>query len=228
MVLSDKDIKAAIAEGTIKINPLSMDNIQGASIDLGLGDEVYTIKKDCPVKPFEDLSKYYEKHSLRDKPFILEPGVFALASTKEYVSLPNDLIGYVETRSSFARMGLTVSLSSYVNPGYEGNLPLAIKNFGNLKIQLVAGMRICQLVLHKASSPVEKSYSTQVDAKYYQETGVTSAKLYLDKEIKEFLALNGITKLNNSDISELQKWLLGKIEDSSESIFKQLKDKVKL
>ena len=71
--------------------------------------------------------------------FDIEPRGFVLAQTLERVALPNDLMGLVEGRSSWARVGLSVHLTApKIDPGFNGTITLEIANMGPAKVQLVA------------------------------------------------------------------------------------------
>ena len=54
-------------------------------------------------------------------PFILHPGEFVLASTLEYIEVPDDIVARLDGKSSLGRMGLIIhSTAGYVDPGMEG------------------------------------------------------------------------------------------------------------
>ena len=67
----------------------------------------------------------------------IEPGGFALAQTLETVTMPNDLMGLVEGRSSLARVGLSVHLTApKIDPGFGGMIALEIANAGPATVRL--------------------------------------------------------------------------------------------
>ena len=99
MLLSDRDILAAQADGHISLDPWTPEMVQPASIDVRLdrffrlfNNHAYTY-----VDPAENQGELTEQFEVRpDEPWILHPGEFALGSTWEYVKL--DAIGRGTTR----------------------------------------------------------------------------------------------------------------------------------
>ena len=62
-----------------------------------------------------------------------------LAETFERVVIPNDLVGFVEGRSSWARVGLSIHVTApKIDPGFDGKTALEIKNVGSANIKLAA------------------------------------------------------------------------------------------
>ena len=89
-----------------------------------------------------------------DDPFVLHPGEFVLGSTFEAISLPDDLAGRLEGKSSLGRLGLlTHSTAGFIDPGFSGHITLELSNVANLPITLWPGMKIGQLCLFRLSSP---------------------------------------------------------------------------
>jgi dCTP deaminase len=171
MILSDRTIQQLINVGELKIHPIKDKlQIQPASIDLRLGRHYLKIN--------ENKSKFL---SLEEKPyyqvvdadkFVLPPKSFVLATTIEYVKIPNWISGFVEGRSSIGRMGLFIQNAGWVDPGFEGQITLELYNANNLPIVLDVGRRICQLVLAEMDQPVLKAYS----GKYQKQKNATGSK----------------------------------------------------
>ena len=90
MLLSDRDIRAAHAEGHISLDPWTDEMVQPASIDVRLdrffrlfNNHAYTY-----VDPAENQGELTEQFEVGpDEPWILHPGEFALGSTWEYVKI---------------------------------------------------------------------------------------------------------------------------------------------
>ena len=89
------------------------------------------------VVPFEDR-------------FMLHPGSFLLGCTLEFIALPDDICGFVLSRSGYGRAGLLVATATYVHPGWHGCLTLELENLGEVPIALWPGSRVGQLVLMRA------------------------------------------------------------------------------
>ncbi|MGB9726700.1 MAG: dCTP deaminase [Minisyncoccia bacterium] len=183
MILSDKDIKKVIKEGKLIFKPaLSKDQIGPASIDLKLGpifkyfnitkQYLLDIKKGLPVDHF-----VITKRLKKEEPFILHPNNFVLASTKEYVIVPDDIVLRVEGKSTLARMGILVHTAGFVDPGFEGTLTLEISNQSNLPVTLYPDMYICQVAVEYLSSPAEVPYNKRKKSLYSKSKGPVPAKL---------------------------------------------------
>jgi dCTP deaminase len=193
MVLSDRDIKRCLREGRIVITPLENPGvqIQPASVDLRLGNEfkVFRHTKKAFVDPLrDDVEEYTETIVVKDKePFILHPGEFVLACTRERVELGDDVVARVEGRSSLGRLALLVhATAGYIDPGFRGNLTLELSNVGKMPIALYPGMRICQLSFETLSSKVELPYGHPArDSKYQDQRGAISSRIHLDDELKK-------------------------------------------
>lgn len=186
MILSDRDIREYLKQGKLNIEPLKNPDkqIQAAWVDLTLGNEFRTFKSSSvsiidtksPLDGYTELIKIDD-----DKSFVLHPGEFVLGTVKEYIKMPDDLMGVVDGRSSLGRLGVVVhSTSAGINPGWEGMFTLEISNVGKIPVILYPNMRICKLVLHKLSSPAEKPYNLRKDAKYQKQMGLEESKIFKD------------------------------------------------
>lgn len=91
--------------------------------------------------------------------FILHPGRFALASTLEWIKLPNKYAAYVVGKSMFGRRGIIVEAAAGVHPGFSGCLTLEIANVGEVPVELVAGQTICQLFFHSLEGELSTAKS---------------------------------------------------------------------
>ena len=104
--------------------------------------------------------------------FVLHPEYFVLGETLEYLRLPNDLAGYVVTRSSWGRHGLVIATAIGVHPAYCGVLTLELRNLADVPLLLYPGRRILQLFLHdverlpgeQRTSPSTYEVGTQVSS----------------------------------------------------------------
>ncbi len=183
MILSDKDIKAALKAGNIKVENLSDDRVQAAWVDLSLGNQFRVFK--ITSEPFIDVrmvKDHTEEITLDDdKPFIIHPGEFVLGQAKEKITLPSDIAAYVDGRSSLGRIGIVVHVTAgFVDPGFSGRLVLEMTNVGKMPVALHGGMRICKLVFFKLSSPADVPYNMRKDAKYNNQENVTGSKIHGD------------------------------------------------
>lgn len=132
MVLSKQTILRLIRAHKIKINPFDQSSLGDCSYDLSLDQ----------VAVFPDTG---EERQL-GKDFHLLPGEFVLINTKQYLELPNYLIGHISSRSSTARLGLLVDFGAeLIQPGHIGKICLEIKNLSSKPILLQPGLDIAQI-----------------------------------------------------------------------------------
>ncbi|SHK20787.1 dCTP deaminase [Thermocrinis minervae] len=174
MILSDGTIKKLIERGEIKIEPLEEKNIQASSIDLRLGGEIALYRMERIDIREKDLK--VEKIELGEDGFWIEPKAFVLATTLEYIKLPDYITAFVEGRSSLGRLGLFIENAGWVDAGFEGQITLELYNANNCPIKLYKGMRICQIVLAKLDKRAQKAYR----GKYLGQSGVTPSKIFMD------------------------------------------------
>jgi dCTP deaminase len=173
MLLSDRDITAAIAEGRLGIEPYDAGLVQPSSIDVRL-DRFFRVFNNArythidPAQQQDDLTTLVEPDG--DDPFVLHPGEFVLGSTLEVVTIPDDLAARLEGKSSLGRLGLlTHSTAGFVDPGFSGHITLELSNVANLPITLWPGMKIGQLCLFRLTTPAEHSYGSAVYGSRYQD-----------------------------------------------------------
>jgi dCTP deaminase len=162
MILSDNDIRKLLKKGTMRISPLKDDQIGPASVDLTLSDEWHFFKSELKKKTV-DLSKVpFQKAFTLKKAgsTILKPGQMCLAKTKEKITLPGNIMGNLEGRSRYARMGLVIHITSaLVQPGSSNHQILEIVNLAPFPVKLHAGMRISQVVFHDLKTITSKPYA---------------------------------------------------------------------
>lgn len=186
MILSDRDIKTCLRNGTLKVEPLEDEEtqIQPSGIDLRLGNQFRIFKSMStpyidPKQPVEGYTEALELDGSR--PFILHPGEFILGTTQEHIKMADDLVGMIDGRTSLGRLGISIhTTSAGINPGWEGRLTLEISNSGKMPVALYPGMRVCKLSFVKLSSPPEKTYQTKEGAKYQSQNGLEESKLFKD------------------------------------------------
>jgi len=184
-VLSDRDIRAAIGAGDVKVRPYDPKDLQPSSIDLDLDRSFRVFRNNrypyIDVRaPQPDLTELLQITD--EEPFILHPGEFVLGQTLEWVELPNNLVARLEGRSSLGRIGLLIhSTAGYVDPGWKGNLTLELSNVANLPIALYYGMKIGQISFFRMSSPVDRPYgSPDLGSKYQGQSEPTASAFHRD------------------------------------------------
>src|SRR5881409_301408 len=172
MLLSDRDLKAALASGRMGLAPYDEAMVQPSSIDVRLDRyfRVFANHRYTHIDPAvaqDDLTELLEPDG--EEPFILHPGEFVLGSTLEVITLGDQLAGRLEGKSSLGRLGLlTHSTAGFIDPGFSGHVTLELSNVANLPITLWPGMKIGQLCIFRLSSPAEHPYGSAVYGSRYQ------------------------------------------------------------
>jgi dCTP deaminase len=185
MLLSDRDIAAEIEGGRVKVEPFEAKMIQPSSVDVRLDRffRVFENHRYEVIDPSIEQSELTREVAVSpDEFFILHPGEFVLASTYEVITLPDDIAGRLEGKSSLGRLGLlTHSTAGFIDPGFSGHITLELSNVANLPVKLYPGMKIGQLCLIKLSSPAEHPYGSAVYGSRYQgQRGPTPSKSWLN------------------------------------------------
>jgi dCTP deaminase len=184
MILSDREILAALAREAIRITPFpGPGQFSSTALDLALSPELRRWKElpsgdELRLRPgllsfniTQILEDYTEKIAIPSEGFALLPGQFVLGWTLEKIQLPyrSRIAARVEGKSSLARLGLGVHVTAPtihagfgVNPEdetYEGSeLQLEIWNVGKFPIVLDPGIAICQLIFEAVDGTPEKGY----------------------------------------------------------------------
>lgn len=176
MILSDQTIMEMLEKKSLGIEPLERRQIQPASVDIRLGD-TFSIVEDSSAGII-NLEQEIRYKTMKSDTYILLPGQFVLATTMEYVSLPNNLTAFVEGRSSLGRMGLFIQNAGWVDPGFEGEITLELFNANRCAIELKSGRRVGQLVFAQMDSCALHPYR----GKYQKQKGATGSRAYMDSE----------------------------------------------
>jgi dCTP deaminase len=168
LFLSDKDITEVMRLGELRVEP-ELRGLQPSSVELHLGPEFKTygytpqlwdIDPEQPqtmVRQMLDRNGYWR----------IPPVSFALAHTVETVSVGTTLAAQVDGKSSLARLGLAVHMTS----GF-------------------IGMVIAQMFVWRLSSAADRPYgSPGVDSRYQGQTGATPSR-YGDRVPLAQVALN--------------------------------------
>ena len=175
MILSDGELREAMDLGILQITPPPVyGQIQPASIDITLGN-TFSVIRDY-ANGIIDPSKKTEYRTFEADEFVLLPNQFVLATSREYVKLPDHITAFVEGRSSWGRLGLFIQNAGWVDPGFEGEITLELYNANRCAIKLSSGMRICQLVFAKMARDAINPYN----GKYQKQTKATGSRIYKD------------------------------------------------
>ena len=185
MVLSDRTIKELLAAGRLRIEPFDPLSIQPSSVDIRLDNRfrVFRSTRYSHIDPRQEQRDLTELVTVGDaEAFVLQPGQFCLGNTWEAISLPDDLVGRLEGKSSLGRLGLVIhSTAGYVDPGFGGHLTLELSNAASLPILLYPRMKIGQLSFLRMTTPADRPYGSHpLGSKYQGQTEPTPSRVHLD------------------------------------------------
>lgn len=190
MRLSDGDIQSALEMGHITLTPQpDFKAISGISVDLRLANSFRVFSNNSV--PYLDLSgdrdqlnknidRVMSKEIVVDEgdALFIHPGELVLGSTLESVEIPDDLVGWLDGRSSLARLGLMVHVTAgRIDPGWKGQVVLEFYNLGKMPLALRPEMIICALSFETLSSPARRPYCSREDAKYKNQQGAISSRM---------------------------------------------------
>src|SRR3954447_2410657 len=177
-VLSDRDIRAALQAGRIRIDPYDATCLQPSSVDLHLDADFRVFRNNR--YPYIDvraaLPDLTELVTIKDdEPFILHPTEFVLGQTLEWVELPDDLVARLDGKSSLGRLGLLIhSTAGFIDPGWDGHVTLELSNVANLPITIYPGMKIGQISFMQMTEPAATPYgASAIGSKYKGQKGPT-------------------------------------------------------
>lgn len=163
-ILTDWEIKKALSDGLIEINPPPTDlQFNSCALDLHIGDGAKIWKRQAAgaeltltVGRFnyaESAGAYLEDVRIEGGKFLIRPGEFLLVLTREKVFLKPEstIMAWVQGKSSLARMGLQVHLTApTIHVGFKGHITLELLNSGGCTLAFEVGKSlVCQLIFQR-------------------------------------------------------------------------------
>ncbi|MGC8568351.1 MAG: dCTP deaminase [Candidatus Micrarchaeia archaeon] len=162
MILSDFDIMNMVKSGRMSIKPFAKDIIRENGADFRLANEIarhVAPEKDFVLDPTDkkavENSYKIEKNK---KELIINSHEQVLLSTYETISMPDDVAGFVELRSTWARHGLSMP-PTVIDAGFKGTVTLEVFNNAPYGIKLKPGLGFAHIIFIKTSSKVASAYS---------------------------------------------------------------------
>lgn len=193
MRLSDGDIEQRLQDKSITITPApEADAIAGISVDLRLDHRFRVFSNNSAThldlsgdreQLERDIDRIMSKEIeiAQDEALFIHPGELILGATLESVTIPDDLVGWLDGRSSLARLGLMVHVTAgRIDPGWEGQIVLEFYNNGKLPLALRPGMVICAMSFETLSSPAKRPYNKRANAKYRDQQGAVGSRISKD------------------------------------------------
>ncbi len=176
MILSDGGIRSYLSRGLLKVNPLNENQIRENGIDLTIGFQYARFKRTSEVLDVTkevDLSKYYNIGYMDEEGIVIEPYEHVLLHTTEYIEMPPDLVGLVNLKSSFARLGLYIP-PTVVDAGFKGEIVIEVIG-SSFPVRVRPGVPFIHLIFLRTDSPVVRDYS--VSGHYQGQRGVRLPRL---------------------------------------------------
>ncbi|OAT47944.1 deoxycytidine triphosphate deaminase [Proteus hauseri ATCC 700826] len=193
MRLCDRDIIQWLDDGKLVIEPRPpIERINGATADVRLGNQFRVFQGHTAAYidlsgPKAEVNEALERVMsdeivlLEGEAFYLHPGELALAVTLESVTLPDNVVGWLDGRSSLARLGLMVHVTAHrIDPGWHGQIVLEFFNSGKLPLALRPGMVIGALSFEPMSGSADRPYNRRQDAKYKNQQGAVGSRISED------------------------------------------------
>ncbi len=144
MLMTDGEIKEALASGELIIDPYDENRQEPCSYDARAGREVMVSGNDNLI----DLSKANS--------VTLRPGDFALILTYESFKFPLNMAANIGMKSGLARRGIILLACMQIDPDFEGHLRLGLYNCSGRPITIDYKDPICLIEFHRLSQPAER------------------------------------------------------------------------
>jgi dCTP deaminase len=176
MILTHREISQLIKDGAVS-RPNLDPKLDAISLTLHLGNQ-FAQYQYTTTEPFIPPLDVPLSHVNIDRPgdgYILQPGSTVLAMSEEKISMPLNLMGFMQTKSSLARGFLMAHPSAgHIEPGYKGVVTFEIVNLSKFYYKLIPGMPIAKLFFLKLASEIEREHGYK--GRYQDSTGPLGMK----------------------------------------------------
>lgn len=176
-------------KGKCLIEDYKEDNIQSASYDVTIGNEILIQRRDVrtiDLSSETSIKSMFEKIDITEG-YVLSPGEYISVQLNEKINMPDDLCAHIRPRTSYNRLGLIIT-NQHINPSYSGILQLGLKNMTEFSFDIKPELKVGQIVFEKLSAKVkeEKLYRNMVTSKYHNEgRSFVESKVYDDCDKRE-------------------------------------------
>ncbi len=145
-MLTDAEIKEAVQRETLAIDPFEPESLQPASYDLRVGAQAF-------VSGADEITDVASKGLV-----IIEPGEFAVVSTREVVRCGSQVAGQIGLWSTLARQGVTLLSGPQIDPGFSGVLVVRMTNLSPNRVTLTYEAPFLTAQFFQLRQPVEHPY----------------------------------------------------------------------
>ncbi len=171
-ILTNREIWELIKNKKLVIEPFDENIVRENGLDLRIGEEYafYSFENQV-IDPtqIEDSKDFFNIVKAQDRKIIVKPNSFILLTTLEYVKFPENIVGFCNLRSTWARYGLSIP-PTVIDAGFEGNITIELVNASKNYIVLKPGLRFLHVILVETKSEVKYL------GKYLKQKGVTLPK----------------------------------------------------
>lgn len=218
MYLSHSELRelapALISECSHPDHPFDLDaQTSVCSIDLRVGNVFWVLRRkkapiDLGARTIFEVSprRSWKKLVLEDNSHLdLHPGDMVLGRTYEYITMPEQYVGKINTRSSFARLGLSTACNcDLVNPGYDGHVPLELTNCTQGVLRIRPYLPLCQLFVMQVQGKPSSYSNAAFRSKYTKDDGGPSV-WWRDLLVNKVSARCMVTQLSDRALEELRE-----------------------
>lgn len=190
-ILVDHEIRKAVADGQLIIEPYDDALVQPNSYDVRLADRFSWHEEgggDKIIDPYDSNSVLDGLVHVVDDSIVLQPQQFILGATLERLTLPKDIVGQLTGKSSLARLGVMVHVTAgFIDAGFShppAQITLEIVNVGNRPVRLHAGMAIGQMVFTRTAE-CQVPYNEKPSAKYNGQPAAAHSRYYLNSGMRK-------------------------------------------
>jgi deoxycytidine triphosphate deaminase len=183
------------------------------SVDIRVSDVFWVMKKQRRVidlsfsATFEiSPTRLWKKHNIANNGYIdVKPGEMILGRTHEVIKMPKNLVGKINTRSSYARLGLSTGCNcDLVNPGYVGHVPLELVNCTKNTIRIRPFLPLCQVFLINVDGEIHDDYASErYNSKYNNDDGGPSV-WWRDSLVKKVAKNITFTEVGEYSLTEIR------------------------
>jgi dCTP deaminase len=168
-ILTHDEIIRRVQTGDIGIDPFEERSVGPASVDLHLAGQFRVFKRVREIFHVTEEAAYEDVSEVIDVAdsdyFVLMPGETCHGLTRERIRLPDNLCGWLQGRSRFARLGLMVHITAaFIQPGINNHQALEINNAGPMPLALRPGIALCQFIFEECEGQARYNgrYSRQI------------------------------------------------------------------
>lgn len=151
-ILAKNEILKAIKSGRVTIDPFDEASVGPASVDFHLGNTFRVFRRITQTFDVGETVDFNEITQIIEvtKAISLLPGESIHGITVESLKLPSNLCGWIQGKSSLARLGLLVHITAnFIHPGMKGKQVLEMTNAGPITLNIKVGIPICQIIFEE-------------------------------------------------------------------------------